>query len=784
MSTEPVAVTISGATIYDYLDIVGEDNSFSFSSVAWDTENNQFVDATITFAGKIANYEWTPGYAPKKADGKTDYSFFDNDLAVIGGSFNKAHSYASSNYEDKSLLYYDVTVTTKGPAVQTTGPIYVVGGTYSEITMTGGSGSGGAAFRSRGTGADVFAITAKTAIIDGKEVKVGTLITGNTVTAGIGGAVHTFHSGTRWYIDGATFSKNASGYAPTTGAHGGGAICNQSSPRTMVKNTLFDSNYAAWKGGAVTVMNTANNFSAYNCRFINNSAGNNGGAINYNSGTLTVDSCYFEGNSAVGNGGAICINGDSAIVANSVFATATDTIYNSGTLTFSGNITLNANLGGTGTFNTAGANFTIGKDVDLNGVDFSNATITVDGADYLTDTLIATGVGGAGTLNVTNNKFMILTLDGTNLWLKEIAGDTITENSYIGDGLNIMAKGNVDTFFATKGDEKEIATKISGGKVESNLVGGAYAKATEAGFSGATIGNVELLIGGTAEVAAKVYAGGYLYGNGTDSAEAQMKVTEVNINIDGGAVSTNMYGGAHARQNGNAKVDTVNITVTDGSHGRIYAGGWAEKGAQSHVGISNVIISGGTVDYLYGAGANADGKTYVTTTNITVSDDAVVNTIFMGGRYGYSWVDNVNLTFAGENKELTRLSGVSSAGMDYAKATVVELATNVTADLIDYVDKFVINEGYTLTAVDEFYLGDRNNETGATEDFTTFDFIAEGEANWTAVAGISDFTNAKFAVNGIEGSEWKDNVMAIGDYTLTRSDADKDGKYIIAITKK
>ena len=88
-----------------------------------------------------------------------------------------------------------------------------------------------------------------------------------------------------------------------------------------------------------------------------------------------------------------------------------------------------------------------------------------------------------------------------------------------------------------------------------------------------------------------------------------------------------------------------------------------------------------------------------------------------------------------------------------------------------------------LTANNEFYLGDRNNETGATEDFTTFDFIAEGEANWTAIAGISDFTNAKFAVNGIEGSEWKDNVMAIGDYTLTRSDADNDGKYIIAITK-
>jgi len=130
------------------------------------------------------------------------------------------------------------------------------------------------------------------------------------------------------------------------------------------------------------------------------------------------------------------------------------------------------------------------------------------------------------------------------------------------------------------------------------------------------------------------------------------------------------------------------------------------------------------------------------------------------------------LTFAGENKELTRLSGVSSAGMDYAKATVVELATDVTADLIDYVDKFVINEDCTLTANNEFYLGNRV-EGGAEPGVTTFDFIANGEANWTAVAGISDFTNAKFSVNGAGLTTWDGKAaLAIGDYELTY-DADQ-----------
>jgi hypothetical protein len=143
----------------------------------------------------------------------------------------------------------------------------------------------------------------------------------------------------------------------------------------------------------------------------------------------------------------------------------------------------------------------------------------------------------------------------------------------------------------------------------------------------------------------------------------------------------------------------------------------------------------------------------------------------MGGRYGRSKVDTVKLTFAGENKELTRLSGVSSAGMDYADATV-ELKTNVTADLIDYVDKFIINENCTLTANNEFYFGNRTAE-GESNGVTTFDFIADGEAAWTAIAGIStsDFTNAKFLINGVAG-EWVDNTMAVGGYELTY-DADK-----------
>ena len=149
----------------------------------------------------------------------------------------------------------------------------------------------------------------------------------------------------------------------------------------------------------------------------------------------------------------------------------------------------------------------------------------------------------------------------------------------------------------------------------------------------------------------------------------------------------------------------------------------------------------------------------------------------MGGRYGYSWVDNVSLTFAGENKELTRLSGVSSAGMDYSEATVVELETNVTADLIDYVDNFTINEGFKLTANNGFFLGSRDNETGLTveDSFTTFNFVTDGFSNaWEAIAGIEDFTNAKFSVNGTGLTTWNGTAaIEIGGYELTYDATDK-----------
>jgi len=534
---------------------------------------------------------------------------------------------------------------------------------------------------------------------------------------------------------------------------------------TNVSSVDFVADGVTSSGGFVTVGNAE----FVNTTFVNGTNANHGGALSATvaGSVVTLTDCTFTGNSSNGNAGALRVRDANITLAN---------------VTFDGNRAGEGRVGGAAWF--YGCNVTIAGLVSFKQSSDTvfltdDTTVTIDSSKFLTE-----GVDMAKVLDFDNGATMNrtdlsgITCTGSDASFVKFGEDyyvvrnTVVDNGnkFEGDGSNLMTGGEVNNYFADKSGAADITTTVLGGKVDNAVVGGAYVAAGNT----AENGNVELNIGGTADIAAKVYAGGYLYGNGADSAEAQLKVIAVNVNIDGGAVSGNIFGGAHAREYGNAQVDTVNITVTGGTHGRIYAGGWAEKGAKSYVTTANVTVKNGLVDYLYGGGANADGETCVGTSNITVSDAAVVNTIFMGGRYGYSYVDTVNLTFDGVEKVLIRLSGVSSAGMDYAKSTTVNLATDVTADLIDYVDKFVINEDCTLTANNEFVLGNRT-EAGKTDGFTTFDFVTDGLDNeWTAVAGISDFTNAKFSVNGTGLTTWDGkSAIEIGGCSLTYNAEDK-----------
>jgi len=593
-----------------------------------------------------------------------------------------------------------------------------------------------------------------------------------------GGALGINGGTTKLY--GATFSGNK----VLTDASIGGAIfanlTNANNAVVEISGSTFTGNYAEKRGGALNLRgNDTTLVTISDTVFDGNSNGKvvwdgDAGAIFLNTGTLTLTGKvdFLTATDSVYTGSNATMNiTDADITLGAAFSAAALNLTDS-TVTFNGGTAFwvrNLQTGGENEFIFSGKSV-----VAFNQTDLSDINVTVDGSLYQGDTVkFASGISALGdyTIAGNDNSKLTLFLENGELTLRELTDkNAVYDNNYDGNGSALLVNTTVSgVLFADKSGvaKDKIDTSISGGKA-GIIVGGAYANNTASATDA-----VILSIGGEVEVSGPVYGGGYMYGDGNAvPLDAQMTVGSVDITLYGGEIGNNIFGGIHAREYGKATVDEVNIAVTAGTHGRIYAGGWAEKGAVSSVAAANVTISGGSVDYLYGAGANADGETFVGTTNITIENDAVVNTIFMGGRYGYSYVDVVNLTFDDDAKVLKRLSGVSSAGMDYAE-TNVELKTSVTADLIDYVDNFIINEDCTLTANNEFYLGNRV-EGGAEPGVTTFDFVTDGlDEAWTAIAGISDFANAKFSVNGAGLTAWDGTAaIAIGGYELTY-DADK-----------
>jgi hypothetical protein len=387
--------------------------------------------------------------------------------------------------------------------------------------------------------------------------------------------------------------------------------------------------------------------------------------------------------------------------------------------------------------------------------------------------IVANGISAIGSFTL-DNKELTLSVNAENqLVLSKMAAQDLGNNAATVSGTenNLVASGSADTFIANRtNNASQLLTTVKGGEINKNFIGGAFAKAVD---GAAAIGRVEVNFSENAKVSGQSYIGGYVYGLGGDTAaaKAQMTIDNVALNLSGGEVEGNIFAGIHARQAGNASVSKVNISVTGGSHGRIYAGGWAEGNSKSTVGTSTITVSGGEVDFIYGGGANGQGTTSVTTTTITISGDAKVGTIFMSGRYGYSSVGTVTLTFKDDAKAMKRLSGLSSAGVNNAANAVVNVQTALTADGIDYVKKFVISEGASVTSTGEFLLGTRDLESGEVVDgsFTLFDFNTDGfEGNWDAIAGIDDFEHAMFSINGGDVVAWNGiDALAVTSGKLT-----------------
>ena len=239
----------------------------------------------------------------------------------------------------------------------------------------------------------------------------------------VGGAVY-IAKGTL-NVTGYTFDSNKANN--TASNDGGGAIfnANNSTNKMVLTNSVFNNNYAAKLGGAICTHGP--NPQITNCKFTDNTAGGNGGAI-YGGGSKVVtitggnaEMAIFSGNKSTGGyGGAIGIGSGKLVLENYKFESNTaeksqgGAIYITGSGTnyttitsckFVSNSAKEAgalHVGNSGKVNIYTSEFTSNSATTNGGAIYANSTgaILVEGSTFTNNTATAGSAirtSGAGT---------------------------------------------------------------------------------------------------------------------------------------------------------------------------------------------------------------------------------------------------------------------------------------------------------------------------------------------------------------------------------------------------
>lgn len=324
--------------------------------------------------------------------------------------------------------------TVNGATASQGGALYVLGvdtsGTSAPanaaVTVTNSTFTGNKAEGANGWGGAIY--NAGTLTVNGGE------FTGNEAGK-YGGAIAGDVEGQgSLNITNATFTGNTSG--------AGGAIALWSDgikdAADHAITARFEGNTAERKGGAIVFLANHSGDKTVNAsisgEFLNNSAGESGGAIHSERATLTITDATFTGNHATQQGGAIYNAANSSITfkGNSTFTDNTaaegNDIYNAGSITVAdGTTTLGSGLtqAATGTITVNGGTLDMASGSSLSFAEGS--TLTINGGTFVadfdqlldsyTDTNVENGIkdssiiGQSGKLN--------LRLDGVDYTLDE-----------------------------------------------------------------------------------------------------------------------------------------------------------------------------------------------------------------------------------------------------------------------------------------------------------------------------------------------------------------------------
>lgn len=305
---------------------------------------------------------------------------------------------------------YVLGVDTSGTSVPANATVTVNNSTFTGNKAEGAAGQGGAIYNA-GT------LTVSGGEFTGNEAgKYGGAIAGDVEGQG------------SLNITNATFTGNTSG--------AGGAIALWSDgikdAADHAITARFEGNTAERKGGAIVFLANHSGDKTVNAsisgEFLNNSAGESGGAIHSERATLTITDATFTGNHATQQGGAIYNAANSSITfkGNNTFTDNTAAegkdIYNAGDITVAdGTTTLGSGLtqvGGKVTVSTgATLDMASGSSLSFEG---DNTALTIDGGTFVadfdqllesyTDTNAANGITGENIIGTEGN--LNLRLDG------------------------------------------------------------------------------------------------------------------------------------------------------------------------------------------------------------------------------------------------------------------------------------------------------------------------------------------------------------------------------------
>ena len=408
-------------------------------------------------------------------------------------------------------------------------------------------------------------------------------------------------------------------------------------------------------------------------------------------------------------------------------------IYGAG-VDFAGTVNIDAK---SGTIRNLAAGAEAGKSVGAVKLTFEGATLD--------------GVGYAGGFGTVTGKTETLISDGT-----------FTKDFYAGALANYKSTGVQTTV-------DDVSLTIDGGTFSGNIYGASAVKSSVAGAHSA--GDVTLTItdGSTTKGAqACIFAGGYATGSAANT--TVYTVDSVTLDISGGSWGTaaggrGIFGGIMA-SGVTAEAGDVEITISGGTMGNVYGGGWAQKtNGKSIVGDVSITIAGtAQVANVFGGGSHSSsgGTTETGDITITVAGGNITGTIYAKGQLDGDTTGTATVIFTGANDYGCDVFGYSKVGgSDSSEALIFTDYTGTLSGTVGGFNGIKFSDGTAMTLTTAS--GDVSN-TAWTFDFKDRDDTLAGTSllTWSTADFAGDTVRVNFTDATQAASEWS---IATADFT-------------------